>query len=684
MVTVFKIVLAAGAGCSPRFPGRILATFALISFCTCLPAILAKDVSAFASEPASPVFDDRRLTNPVGLAYFAGKIYVANAGADSVTIYSAKARGKVAAIDGISGLNTALDDPRAVAVGSSGKIYVANTDRETEKGGSITVYAPNSSGSMEPIVLIEGDKTRINTPVGVAVDSAGNIFVANEGPRDGHGYVTVYSPGDTGNAAPVNTLGGPSTELDKPAGVAVDPAGNVYVTNFQNVPGFSSKLSVKIYRPGSSGDVAPVASVDGSPVIADASGAIAPGPKGDLFVAGLSSELRSDTSIGFVYRDPRYLNIGYDTFALKSVISGSRTGLSELSGLVVDPAGHIYAADPQANSISIFAAGATGDVAPITKIRNPAEPSQLPSDALIRKLPWTSENLKILRALTKAAVFRFFQAQTGSEDASAYSSFDFGWYPAGGENYELVINSQSGPDISFTNIFCKNASGKVTSQDFGIVAYGGTEKWYRGPQFADLDHDGKAELIDFAAIGSSSRGLDPGKWIPDPSWPQVYRLQDGRYLEDSRAFAPFYEKRILPQLAEAIAEARKQVLEVAAEKGKPPSATMPNPPPPDDSYWFQPARYLAAITMCRDKILRVLGRDPNAGLEQAREWMKSSDPFIVNDARIVFEDIAGHRKEADEAMSATRLATERWPDRQARWGWYSPGQPNQPAKKSTP
>jgi hypothetical protein len=32
---------------------------------------------------------------------------------------------------------------------------------------------------------------------------------------------------------------------------------------------------------------------------------------------------------------------------------------------------------------------------------------------------------------------------------------------------------------------------------------------------------------------------------------------------------------------------------------------------------------IAAVEMARDKILRVLGRDPSAGLAQAREWMPS-------------------------------------------------------------
>ena len=59
--------------------------------------------------------------------------------------------------------------------------------------------------------------------------------------------------------------------------------------------------------------------------------------------------------------------------------------------------------------------------------------------------------------------------------------------------------------------------------------------------------------------------------------------------------------------------------------------------------------------MRRDKILRVLGRDPNAGEKEAGEWLKSSDPELIDDARDVFADMGGH--EAD--LRVAKLAMKR-------------------------
>ena len=56
--------------------------------------------------------------------------------------------------------------------------------------------------------------------------------------------------------------------------------------------------------------------------------------------------------------------------------------------------------------------------------------------------------------------------------------------------------------------------------------------------------------------------------------------------------------------------------------------------------------------MARDKVLRVIGRDPNAGLAQAREWMASSDPVVVDDAKAVFEDIGGRVEDVRAATVA--------------------------------
>ena len=58
------------------------------------------------------------------------------------------------------------------------------------------------------------------------------------------------------------------------------------------------------------------------------------------------------------------------------------------------------------------------------------------------------------------------------------------------------------------------------------------------------------------------------------------------------------------------------------------------------------------MIMERDKILRVLGRDPEAGLADAREWMKSSDPELVEDAVVVLRDMGGHEQDLSAAKGA--------------------------------
>jgi hypothetical protein len=69
------------------------------------------------------------------------------------------------------------------------------------------------------------------------------------------------------------------------------------------------------------------------------------------------------------------------------------------------------------------------------------------------------------------------------------------------------------------------------------------------------------------------------------------------------------------------------------------------------------------VIMCHDKILRVLGRDPSAWLAQAREWMASPDPVLVDNARVVFKDIGGHDADVHAAEVATERASKNWPNK---------------------
>ena len=110
-----------------------------------------------------------------------------------------------------------------MALDSTGNLYVSNSD-------SITVYAPSAPGNAAPIRTISGAQTGLSNPLGVALDSAGCLYVANILGSS----VTIYAPGTTGNAAPRRTVSGARMGLSRPGCVALDASGNLYASNIKN------------------------------------------------------------------------------------------------------------------------------------------------------------------------------------------------------------------------------------------------------------------------------------------------------------------------------------------------------------------------------------------------------------------------------------------------------------------
>ncbi|MGH7223015.1 MAG: VWA domain-containing protein, partial [Gemmataceae bacterium] len=206
-----------------------------------------------------------RLANPESIALdSSGNIYVANQapGFGSIAVYGSDQQGNEPPAQTIAGASTGLAYPSGVALDSSGNIYVANYEGGTEGTGSVTVYANSANGNVAPIATIVGPNTRLGQPAGIAIDSAGQIYVVNNscGPSTS-GCIAIYTPlgGRTGNLdlAPIKTIGGPDTKLNEPAGIAVDSAGTMYVTSFAD-PG-----EVAIYYAWANGDTPPAAVIAG-------------------------------------------------------------------------------------------------------------------------------------------------------------------------------------------------------------------------------------------------------------------------------------------------------------------------------------------------------------------------------------------------------------------------------------
>ncbi|HEY6326626.1 MAG TPA: NHL repeat-containing protein [Candidatus Cybelea sp.] len=197
---------------------------------------------------------------PTGIALdAAGNIFVADfgngsSGPGSVEVYAAGSNGNVAPLRTIQGDRGALTFPIGIAVDSNRNIYVASAGQF----GGVTVYAPGAHGDAKPLREIRGDRTQMNNPVGITLDAKGVTYVAN-----GSGnQLNVYAAGANGNVAPIRAIAGPHTKLRLPVGIALDAAGNIYVSDS---PQWCCPRSfVRVYAAGANGDVAPLRSIGGS------------------------------------------------------------------------------------------------------------------------------------------------------------------------------------------------------------------------------------------------------------------------------------------------------------------------------------------------------------------------------------------------------------------------------------
>jgi TonB family protein len=144
--------------------------------------------------------------------------------------------------DGGQAASAQLGSPFDIAVDSAGNLYIADITypciRKVTSTGMITIVAGNGkAGSI-------GDggqatSAQLHYPYGIAVDSAGNLFIADSSANrirkvTSSGIIsTVAGNGSNGG---YSGDGGPATatQLNSPDGIAVDSAGNLYFADHFN------------------------------------------------------------------------------------------------------------------------------------------------------------------------------------------------------------------------------------------------------------------------------------------------------------------------------------------------------------------------------------------------------------------------------------------------------------------
>ena len=195
-----------------------------------------------------------RLNRPRGIhKNSAGNVYIADRSNHQIRYVDAVSDNiyAVAGVGTVSGYNcnncnpltARLDSPQGVFIDGSGNVYIADTSnhivRKVIAGGNIVNVAgtPGTQGS-------SGDggaatSARLRSPGDVALDNAGNIYIADTGNCKIRkvdavtSFISTYA--GTGTCG-YNGNGGSatSTRLNSPRQLAFDSAGNLYVADTSN------------------------------------------------------------------------------------------------------------------------------------------------------------------------------------------------------------------------------------------------------------------------------------------------------------------------------------------------------------------------------------------------------------------------------------------------------------------
>ncbi len=263
--------------------------------------------------------------------------------------------------DGGPAASAQLNSPRGLALDASGNLYIADSSnlriRKVDASGNIATVAGNgiygNSGDGGP-----ASSARMGYPYGLAVDSSGNLYVADES----HEVIRkVAASGTIATVAGNGTNGysgdggaATSAEMSGPTGVAVDSAGNLYIADRYNdrIRMVSSGTITTVAGNGDccfSGDGGPATSANlWSPT------GVALDAAGNLYVAD-NSRIRMVSTSGIITTVAGNGSLGYTGDGGPAVNAAFRTPFA----LSVDAAGGVAVADQGNNAVRLLTPAGT-------------------------------------------------------------------------------------------------------------------------------------------------------------------------------------------------------------------------------------------------------------------------------------------------------------------------------------
>ncbi|MEI6948750.1 SBBP repeat-containing protein [Paraflavisolibacter sp. H34] len=236
-----------------------------------------------------------------------------------------------------NGAASGSDKPQAIAVDAAGNVYVAG--HSTSAAGFIdyVTLKYNAAGALQWEKRYAGPGGEFDGATDLAVDASGNVYVTGQSWSTNYDYATIkYSP--TGTELWVKRYNGPAGGDDSPTDLALDGSGNVYITG--SSAGAGTALDMTTLKYNSAGTLLWEARHDGPLHDRDGAHALTLDGSGNVYVTGFVSTIKDLNEEG---NATDYATVKYNAAGVKQWASTYNGADSDQAlAIAVDGSGNVY------------------------------------------------------------------------------------------------------------------------------------------------------------------------------------------------------------------------------------------------------------------------------------------------------------------------------------------------------
>lgn len=238
-----------------------------------------------------------------------------------------------------------VDNAKAMVLDAAGNIYVTGESYSSEGNSDFATVKYNSAGDQQWVARYNGPGNYIDYAVSIAVDASGNVFVSgySTGINTDYDFTTIkYS--SSGIQLWVQRYSSSGNLGDQVKSMAIDAAGNIYITGSSYETGESSNFTTIKYN--SAGTQIWLQSYNGPGNNSEIPFDITVDNSGNVFITGSSTG--SGTSLD-------YCTIKYNSSGILQWIqryNGTGNYIDQSYSIAVDPQGDVYVTGTSRETVS--------------------------------------------------------------------------------------------------------------------------------------------------------------------------------------------------------------------------------------------------------------------------------------------------------------------------------------------